>query len=515
MRHSSIKMDTPIEIIKIVPYNPLISKCEIKVCYVGDDENRNTSVITKSVARDHLAPSLPGSPIVGFYNVETEDFEDHNRYLTIEDGKLKMSTNTRPYGFVDLNAKVWFQKFMDDGIEHEYLMTEGWLWTGQFPECQRIIDKGNGQSMELDEKNTHGYRTKSINSSKQIFIINEAIISKLCILGEDVEPCFEGATITAPTIQFSLGEDFKQQLFSMMNELKQLLNDEGGAKVFTKYAVEIGDTLWNALYNLVSSNYAENKIVGVYEEDEQKFAVLQNENKYCRLNFSIAENGEYEFASELVDVESYTPDEEPQFSEEAVKNFVENLGKEEQTEGQKTEDQVEGVKLDKTGEENCPNCGNPMSACTCSVATYNLEEIPEYIELQSKYSALEATHNALVVSYEELKSAKDSIESQLAPLKVFKAKVEKKEKENLIASFYMLTDEDKKDVIENIDTYTLEDIEAKLSIICVRNRVSFNHNDKQEESQTNPVTYSLNGEAEDSYLPAWVKVAIKVAEKMN
>ena len=30
-------------------------------------------------------------------------------------------------------------------------MTEGWLWTGQYPECKRIINKGNNQSMELDE----------------------------------------------------------------------------------------------------------------------------------------------------------------------------------------------------------------------------------------------------------------------------------------------------------------------------------------------------------------------------
>ena len=47
----------------------------------------------------------------------------------------------------------------------------------------------------------------------------------------------------------------------------------------------------------------------------------------------------------------------------------------------------------------------------------------------------------------------------------------------MIASFYMLSDEDKKDVVANIDTYSLDDIEAKLSIICVRNKVSFNLDD--------------------------------------
>ena len=40
---------------------------------------------------------------------------------------------------------------------------------------------------------------------------------------------------------------------------------------------------------------------------------------------------------------------------------------------------------------------------------------------------------------------------------------------------------DKKDVIENIDTYSLDDIEAKLSIICVRNKVNFNLEDDNDD----------------------------------
>ena len=37
----------------------------------------------------------------------------------------------------------------------------------------------------------------------------------------------------------------------------------------------------------------------------------------------------------------------------------------------------------------------------------------------------------------------------------------------------MLSDEDKKDVIENKSKYSLDDIEAKLSVICVRKKVNF------------------------------------------
>ena len=85
---------------------------------MGDEPNRNKSIITKDVAYE-LANSLPGSPIVGYYNEQTKDFEGHNTTLAIENGKVIMKDNTRPYGFVDLNAKVWFEKFNDNGVIHE------------------------------------------------------------------------------------------------------------------------------------------------------------------------------------------------------------------------------------------------------------------------------------------------------------------------------------------------------------------------------------------------------------
>ena len=103
----SIKLDSPCELINVTPFNPLISKCQIKVCWVGEEANRNRSVITKDVARE-MANSLPGSPIVGYYNEATGDFEEHNRVINISNGEFRIQDTTRPYGFVDLNAKVWF-----------------------------------------------------------------------------------------------------------------------------------------------------------------------------------------------------------------------------------------------------------------------------------------------------------------------------------------------------------------------------------------------------------------------
>ena len=479
-------MDTPIEFINITPINPLISKCQIKVCYVGEEPNRNGSIITKEVARD-MANSLPGSPIVGFFNEDKQDFEEHNRVIDISNGEFKIKDTTRPYGFVDLNAKVWFQKFLDDGQnEHEYMMTEGWLWTGQYPECKRVLDKGNNQSMELDEETLDATWSKNKNNEPLFFIINEAIISKLCILGESNEPCFEGSTIKAPTIQFALEEGFKEQLFSMINELKDLLN-KGGEKVFTRYSVEIGDTLWNALYDHVKDQYS---IESICEDGEQKFAVLTADNKYYRLNFTFLDDA-IEFAESVNLIEDYTPEAEPQFDASAVEQYAQNRQKE--------------------LEKNQNNEGK--------VDKYNLEEIQEYVELNNRYSELTNTYNTLNESYTTLSNeysvAKEKItnlETQIQELTSFKKSIEKAEKQKMIDSFYMLSDEDKKDVVENIDTYSLDDIEAKLSIICVRNKVSFNLDDNNKNKSTD-VTLNLNGAGDDN-TPAWVKAIRAVAQEM-
>ena len=539
MKHTSVKLNTPCEFINITPMNPLISKCQIKVCYVGDEPNRNKSIITKDVARE-MANSLPGSPIVGFFNETSGDFEEHNRSIDIANGTVTFRDTTRPYGFVDLNAKVWFQKFLDDGQnEHEYLMTEGYIWTGQYPEAKRIIDKGNNQSMELDEKTLDAFWTKDGNGKPQFFIINEAIVSKLCVLGEECEPCFEGSQIA---VNFSLASDFKEQLFTMVNEVKDLLK-EGGAKVFTRYAVEIGDALWSALYSYIESTYPDGqncycsiyRVEGIFEEGGQKFAVLQNRTsmKYYRLNFSIGESEGFIPSDTLIEVtKSYTPAEEPQFALKDVEEFEAQYAAKKKAEEDKsgkskddnsddnTEDpeneDPENKDPEEDDDEKKKKKGKEDFACGGKKKKYSLDEIPEYTELQTQFSDLQTKFSELETKYNALVSENESLKNDNATLVEFKNQSERKEKEEMINSFYMLSDEDKKDVIENIDTYSLNDIEAKLSIICVRNKVSFDL-DENNKNHQGPTTYNLNGNDndDDADTPAWIKAVLETAKNKN
>ena len=327
------------------------------------------------------------------------------------------------------------------------------------------------------------------------------------------EICYENG------VRIPYDEGFKEKLFSLMNSIQELLS-KGGTKVFTRYNVNIGDALWNALFSYVEKTFPDGnndncsiyRIDSICEEGGQKFAILQhrNDSKYYRLNFEFnAESTDLilEDATLIEITSSYNASTEPQFSIEEVEayeiEYKKNSDKKGEEEEKKTDDKSEGE------EKKCPKCGKPEKECTCEEEPekkYSLEEIPEYVELQTQYSDLETRFNALQVDYNTLQATVNSLSE-------FKAKVEKKDKEAMIAQFYMLSDEDKKDVIDNIDTYSLEDIESKLSVICVRNKVSFD-NENNEEKGKATTTFTLETE-EDETMPAWVKRAMSVAKTLK
>ena len=109
---------------------------------------------------------------------------------------------------------------------------------------------------------------------------------------------------------------------------------------------------------------------------------------------------------------------------------------------------------------------------------------------------------------EETKTAYAALEEKYQALVEFKESVDNEKKDKLIDSFYMLSDEDKKDVIENKSNYSLDEIEAKLSVICVRKKVNFDLDDtskseeKVEDSVKDVITYTVN--ETDTSTPAWI-----------
>jgi predicted membrane GTPase involved in stress response len=83
----------------------------------------------------------------------------------------------------------------------------------------------------------------------------------------------------------------------------------------------------------------------------------------------------------------------------------------------------------------------------------------------------------------------------------------------MIDSFYMLSDADKEDVQNNIDKYSVEQIEEKLAVICVRNKLDMSGADRSAEVDT---TFNLNNDDDDANesVPALVS-ALRKAKRNN
>ena len=72
-----------------------------------------------------------------------------------------------------------------------------------------------------------------------------------------------------------------------------------------------------------------------------------------------------------------------------------------------------------------------------------------------------------------MESELSSLRAEVEELREFKLGIENQQKDALINSYHMLSDEDKADVIEHKSEYSLEEIESKLAVIYVKKNVDF------------------------------------------
>ena len=458
--------------------NPMMSKCEIKVFYLG--KNRNSTAIDKPTAQA-MAKTLRGAPIVGYYRPDKGDFFDHGDQVIYDGEGIHFQNLTKPYGFVAPDAEVWFQEFEEydengQSVLRTYLMTTGYLWTGQYKEAQQVLmNGGKPHSMELDEESMMGFWSKEANDDHEFFIINDAIFSKLCILGDDVEPCFEGSSITAPSVSrtFSLDDKFKRTLYSMMKELQETL--QGGKKTVNieEKQVETKSTVGQGETPVIEAAAAVPEVAAEAPATVEESAPVVEEP----VATAEAEEPVAETPAETLDnpVEAVAAENESNI--EATSEFEKKEDKEEESDdSEKKEDDKEDDKEKKEKD-------------------YALIQI-EYDELQKSHADLQAKFNELSEEIERLRA--------------FKSEVEAKQKDALIAEFYMLSDADKEDVITHKAEYSLDEIKSKLAIMCFEKKVSYT---SANDTKVDMTGMTVNAQySEGTEVPEWLQAVDRYNE---
>ena len=320
--------------------------------------------------------------------------------------------------------------------------------------------------MELDPETLDGHWSTNNKTGMDFFIINDAIFSKLCILGDDVEPCFEGSRITAPEVSTSftkIDDGFKKTLYTMMQDLKFAL--EGGQKMIideaeTKVAeFEVTEEETSIESESIEETTTEENAV---EEETSEEKVNEDQSVLAENDNSI----------------------EAQSSQETFTKAKDKDKEEESKDADDSKEDSESEEDDKEKKDKEYKCGGGSGS--------------------SKEDKKKKSYSLLETELAETKAAYADLEVKYQALVDFKNKIDNEKKDALIDSFYMLSDEDKADVIENKSKYSLDDIESKLSVICVRKKVNFDLEDtSKKEVENSVVTYNISN-TETSSTPAWI-----------
>lgn len=166
---------------EIQEISPIISKTRVRIFYTG--LNRNLTYITEEFA-EKLLKTLPYTPVGGLWEEEIEDFTDHGGVGQSNREKLQA------FGVVPENPNVAWEEHLDkDGVLRQYACCDVYLWTARYKAAREIPKKA--QSMELYIDSIKGQWKR--DGAVEYYEFTDGCFFGLVALGDDVEPCFEGA----------------------------------------------------------------------------------------------------------------------------------------------------------------------------------------------------------------------------------------------------------------------------------------------------------------------------------
>ena len=370
--------------------NPVLSKARCRIFYKY--ENRNGTYITDEFAQK-LISSLPYTPVKGIYDNFDEDYTDHGSKRDL--GRI--------YGIVPENPNFSWEKHLDeDEIEREYACCDVYIFTALYEEASQIV--GKSQSMELYQPSIKG--DWAIINGKKLFKFEDGCFLGLQILGDDVEPCFEGAAF------FTFYNDLKNAI-KKLEKYSLDSNIKGGKSEMTKLNFKLSDSQkHDAIWVLLNDKYTEE---GHWEVS---YTILDIYDDYA-LVYSY-EAGSYERVY-------YTKNDETDSIELGARKkcYVIDVTEEEKT-------ALEALRAFNGGtyekiDENIQEIN--------TIKQQNSEFSTKIEELNNTVSTLTTERDTSVENYNNAQAQISTLTNELETLKDYKNSVETQEKEQVIASY--------------------------------------------------------------------------------
>lgn len=459
---------------KMEKFSDTISKGRCRVFYKG--RNRNGTYITPEFA-EKLIASAPYTPVKGIYDGEDEDYTDHGQKRS--EGRI--------YGIVPAEPNfAWEWHTDEDGISREYACFDVLYYTALYKEAGQI--HGKGESMELYRQTLKG--DWKIIDGKKTYVFTEGCFLGLQALGDDVEPCFEGASFYT--------RDNESNIIALLEKYEKRTDlfqyhEQGGNDTMPSINFKVSDgQKFEFLFNLLNPNFneaggwiIEYAICDVYDE----YAIARNysEGTFERIYYKKDdENDSLEITNRercyIVDVN------------EAEKNALNNI------KGESTYAEVEAniaasaatiENLNTTiGELNTTveTLNNTVTDLNGQITTLNESNenlTTENSNYSTKVGELENTISTLTTERDEARSNYDTANARLTEvesnnseltttlatvteerdgLAAYKKSVEDEAKKAVVNNYIeQLPEEVIESYMNNLDNYTIEDLDMRLT----------------------------------------------------
>ena len=432
-----------VQITEYSKVNNQFSLGRARVFYEGPNVNR--TIISPEVARE-LIKTIPGTPIVGRFNSESDDFEGHG------EGQIA-------YGFVPLEPNPMKVEITEDvyglPVKRTYYEVDAIIWDGRFPEAKKILDEEKSLSMELNPETLEG--EFEIYDDKTYLKITNAEFYGITVLGDGHTPCFKDAK-------------FLQTYTSMLSAYEALMKGQesnmGGKDmpITEEEVVEVKETE-------ATINNEENS---VDEASEEKVSVEEAKES------TPTEDGVEEGTEENTEVEE-TVDSETEESAEFVSKDEDEANSEKKKAGRcESNDEKANSEKKKRGE-----CEAVEDEETEEQSTESEEPEVEEAEADSE-------------KYEETEALKAEIEELKGKLEVY----ENAAKEELISKFSSkINDSDfMGEIKENLGKYSVDELKSTLGAKLAEQVLV---EETSDEEKVNGMVYSFNGVAKKQSNQGW------------
>lgn len=434
------KFEFPVTIYgNLEKYNDVTSKARCRIFYKYG--NRNGTYITDEFA-EKLLSTIAYAPVKGIF--EYDDYTDHGTRRS--EGRI--------YGIVPENYNLAWEAHVDeDGVERTYACVDVIIFTALYKEANDIV--GKSQSMELYEPSLQYH--KQIIEGQQYIVFDAGCFLGLQVLGDEVEPCFEGAAF------FSLRENIEQAI-SKIQELTNTFTKKGGKEeVKVNFKLSDGDK-YEQIFDLLNTNF--------------------NEEGNWTVTYGIGEIYDdyalvYNLETKEVFRAYYQKGEDTVTLGDMKKVYIIDITEEEKV----TVDTLRRLN-GETYEKVEPVLEN---------AKENFEKISELegkkVELENSVSTLNTEKSALEEKFNLSQGENETLKNEIEALKSYKLGIENEQKESVLSEYEnQLSDEILNSYKEKINEYSVIDLDKELAYELKKANISaFTKQPEQKVVQKNGI----------------------------